>query len=160
MRGNTVDSSIKTKNSGFTLIELMIVIAIIGILASIAVPSYGRYVKKAKYSEVISMVAEVRRAVDICYITNNALILCDDGSTGNGSTSNAGVAFASAGALAGSTLTNLDVVYINPSSITIVGVGPTDVNNSEYHLNGVPSGNALTWSLDESSSNCDDVGYC
>ena len=52
---------------GFTLIELMIVIAIIGILAAIAIPAYQNYVKKAAYSEVISAMTSYKTAVDVCY---------------------------------------------------------------------------------------------
>lgn len=42
------------KQSGFTLIELMIVVAIVAILAAIALPAYQTYTKKAKFSEVIT----------------------------------------------------------------------------------------------------------
>jgi len=48
---------------GFTLIELMIVIAIIAILAAIALPAYSDYTKKAKVSEVILAASSVRTAV-------------------------------------------------------------------------------------------------
>jgi type IV pilus assembly protein PilA len=51
------------KQQGFTLIELMIVVAIIAILAAIALPAYSDYTKKAKVSEVILAASAVRTAV-------------------------------------------------------------------------------------------------
>ena len=67
---------------GFTLIELMIVIAIIGILAAIAIPAYQNYIKKAAYSEVISAMTSYKTAVDVCYAEEGALAACDAGAGG------------------------------------------------------------------------------
>ncbi len=57
---------IKKAQAGFTLIELMIVVAIIGILAAVALPAYSKYMDKAKYSEVILATAAAKTAVEIC----------------------------------------------------------------------------------------------
>ncbi len=56
----------KKIQQGFTLIELMIVIAIIGILASVALPAYSNYTNKAAFSEIVLATSNVKSSVEIC----------------------------------------------------------------------------------------------
>ena len=67
---------VKTQK-GFTLIELMIVIAIIGILAAVAVPQYSQYTKRAKFSEVKIAVSPIKSAVEDCYQRNAGSANCN-----------------------------------------------------------------------------------
>lgn len=63
----------KKNMQGFTLIELMIVVAIIAILAAIALPAYSDYIKKSKVSEVILAASAGRTSLSEYVASNNAL---------------------------------------------------------------------------------------
>lgn len=72
----------KRVQQGFTLIELMIVVAIIGILAAVALPAYQDYTKRAKMTEAIGFLAAAKTGVSEAYASAGTLTGIDNAKAG------------------------------------------------------------------------------
>lgn len=70
---NTKDLIMKNKQQGFTLIELMIVVAIIAILAAIAIPQYQNYVARAAVTRAVGETASLKTPIEDCLASGNAI---------------------------------------------------------------------------------------
>ncbi|KAB7694627.1 prepilin-type N-terminal cleavage/methylation domain-containing protein [Plesiomonas shigelloides] len=120
----------KAVNKGFTLIELMIVVAIVAILAAIALPAYQTYTKKAKMTELIQASAPLKTALQICAFDKGAFTDCTLGTNG---------------VPAATTMeTNLiGTVVITPSAkttqIQIPGKAGSDLAGHSFYLKGTMS---------------------
>ncbi|MFB2863741.1 MAG: pilin [Aeromonas jandaei] len=132
------------KQSGFTLIELMIVVAIVAILAAVALPAYQNYTKKAKFTEVVSATGAAKTAVEICYSNLGTITGCTAGS--NGVPANPSGA---TGLLASMTTTN--------GVITATAVTTSPLNGETYILTPTPTNGTLVWAA---SGSCATAGLC
>lgn len=122
----------KTMQKGFTLIELMIVVAIIGILAAIALPAYQDYTIRAKVSELILGASNQRTA-----ITEKAQI--DNGTSASG----VGLTMVAVGKITGGSVSDGGLITVAGSgAATSVGTVVTIVMTPTWQ----PTGNTVTWS--------------
>ena len=130
---------------GFTLIELMIVVAIVAILAAIALPSYQTYTKRAKFSEAVAASGPYKTAYEICIQTDVVQAECLEGSNG-----------IPANMTSGSGTGYVDSVVLDASGVITV-TGTTALDGATYQLTPTVNSGQIRWTK---GGTCIDLGLC
>ncbi|MGP8307559.1 pilin [Vibrio sp. YIC-376] len=124
-------STKQKKQQGFTLIELMIVVAVIGVLAAIAIPQYQNYVAKSELGAGLATITSVRTNVEDYMVTNGSF---PDGTTAGQSLADLGVIQPKNGTI------SFDSAKGN-ILLTFAAAGNSpDINNAKIALNRAAGG--------------------
>ncbi|HFB65497.1 MAG TPA: prepilin-type N-terminal cleavage/methylation domain-containing protein [Aeromonadales bacterium] len=102
---------------GFTLIELMIVVAIIGILAAVAIPAYSDYTQRSKVAGAVAGIGSLKTSVAVCIQDTGTKVGCDSGTNQ--------IPAAIAAGDNGGTINYVDAASVTNGAISLVTTGKT-----------------------------------
>lgn len=139
----------QTMQKGFTLIELMIVVAIIGILAAVAIPSYQNYIAKSQVSRVMGETGSFKTNVDNCLLAGTTTVVYLAGSPSTNAECALGASVSNLLGTTGAAPAGVPEVVISPSAnSTIIA---TFGANAAGTLTAAPA-KTLTWTRDANGS--------
>ena len=131
----------KKMQKGFTLIELMIVVAIIAILAAIAIPAYQDYLIRTQVSEGAVLTDGAKTAISEFY-----------SNTGTFPSTNASAGLASAGSISGKYVSKVDVSGTKGQIVATFGTGANKaIQTQTFVLSAITSAGSVSWSCTKST---------
>lgn len=125
----------------------MIVVAVIALLSSLAIPQYQTYAKRTKFTEIILQISPIKNAINVCYQTRgqSQLSNCD-------TEAELGISFETI-----SLNPKVSSITITPNTAEVTITATSELDSETYILTPVPTANSLNWSQ---SGSCISAGIC